>query len=158
MKRRILTVGIAISILLWTGLGYTFQNEPEGFRGLKWGDYPTPDMEFFIPDQDDPVMYIRPGEKLELGEAALVFITYTFYKASYNRRELVTVCLHFAGDENWQIMKDICREKFGEPYQDRVYSIIWMSLNVVVGLDWNFLDQKGILMMADSNRLTKYEE
>jgi len=27
-------------------VGLTFQNEPEGFRGLKWGDPPTEDMEF----------------------------------------------------------------------------------------------------------------
>jgi len=41
MKRgRVLAVGMLMGMLAFglAGRGVAFQNEPEGFRGLKWGD------------------------------------------------------------------------------------------------------------------------
>ncbi len=39
MIRKILLV--IVLVFLITGIGFAFQNEPDGFRGLKWGDAPT---------------------------------------------------------------------------------------------------------------------
>jgi len=44
MIRKILSV--VVLIFLITGITFAFQNEPDGFRGLKWGDAPTEDMTF----------------------------------------------------------------------------------------------------------------
>lgn len=147
---------ILLGILSSAAFG--FKNEPRGFRGLSWGDCPTPDMELLDPDEQDPAIYVRPGDKLELGDATLIAIAYNFCKVSYNRRELVSVSLLFAGKENWKIMEDICREKFGKPYQDRLYRIYWMSLKSFVGLEYNIFEQDGLLMMGHSHRLAKYDE
>jgi len=36
--RRIAVVAILVVVLLSWGMAFAFENEPEGFRGLKWGD------------------------------------------------------------------------------------------------------------------------
>ena len=44
MIRKILLA--IVLIFLITGVAFAFQNELDGFRGLKWGDPPTEDMTF----------------------------------------------------------------------------------------------------------------
>jgi len=143
-------------------IGLTFENEPEGFRGMKWGDCPTPDMEIFPAGEDLPILYTRPGDKLALGDATFIRIVYAFHRVSYNRREFFSVSLHFAGKENLDLIKTICKQRFGEPYKERPSRIVWMSLKSIdypaVSLVFSIVDQEGLLMLADPVRLSKYQE
>ncbi len=41
--KKVIMVAMVL-VLMITGASFAFQNEPEGFRGLKWGDAPTEDM------------------------------------------------------------------------------------------------------------------
>jgi len=38
MRRIAVVVAILLMALAWCGMAMAFQNDPEGFRGLKWGD------------------------------------------------------------------------------------------------------------------------
>ena len=68
----------SILILLITGIGFAFQNEPDGFRGLKWGDAPTEDMKFLGQIIYEGNLYHREGDKLNIGSAKLDNISYWF--------------------------------------------------------------------------------
>jgi hypothetical protein len=40
---------VLLFIFALASIAQAFQNEPDGFRGLKWGDPPTEDMTFIDP-------------------------------------------------------------------------------------------------------------
>lgn len=70
----------ALIIVLVVSLGaFAFQNEPDGFRGLKWGDSPTEDMVFKFEDSQLSHAYTRPTDKLSIGDAKFTYIDYSFY-------------------------------------------------------------------------------
>jgi len=88
--------------------GFAFQNEPDGFRGLKWGDPLGEDMVIDTID-GDRIWYTRNNDKLHIGPAELESITYVFYKG---RLMGVNITL-WSSDGN--DLKDILMLKFGDP-------------------------------------------
>src|SRR5680860_1715841 len=78
MIRKILLA--IVLIFLVTGIGFAFQNEPDGFRELKWGDAPTEDMVFFGQNVDKEDLYHKANDKMEIRGVKLSNITYRFYK------------------------------------------------------------------------------
>ena len=77
--------------------GLAYQNELIGFRGLKWDDPPTKDIEYlekptggafaymiypylFPLYGDDVVFHTRRNDKLQIGIVKLEYIFYLFYK------------------------------------------------------------------------------
>ena len=60
-----------ILILIITVIGFAFPNEPDGFRGLKWGDEPTEDMFFCGQNIYTGNSYIKIDDKLNIGSAKL---------------------------------------------------------------------------------------
>jgi len=73
---------VAIVVFSLAGIGLAFQNEPEGFRGLKWGDSPTEDM--VIDTVEDLRMWCtRDNERLYIGPAEIERIRYVFYKGEF---------------------------------------------------------------------------
>ena len=44
MRKTIVIVLVAVMVLGLSAGAFAFQNEPEGFRGLEWGDPPSVDM------------------------------------------------------------------------------------------------------------------
>ena len=97
-KRNLLWFLIAtILVFLLVDIGLTFENEPEGFRGLRWGDPPTEDMVLLPPSTQAQMEYVRTDEKLQLGRARFQEIIYSFY-CEDEIREFMMVFLHFKGD------------------------------------------------------------
>lgn len=133
-----------------------FDNEPKGFRDLKFGSSPTEDMTLISAEGRQPAQYIRLSDKLQLGEADLIVIIYSYYQAQH-RKVLVTVGLHFAGEENHLVLDNLCRQKFGDPFQENLESTIWMSFNAAVNLSFRIFKQKGTLLLVDMDRFVKYD-
>lgn len=106
----------SILIFLITGIGFTFQNEPDGFRGLKWGDAPTEDM--YLPwkiidkylDKGD--IYCRIKEKSNIGSAELYSVEYTFNLRS---NQFYKWEARFSDKINFNILRIIFEDKFGKP-------------------------------------------
>ncbi len=137
--------------------GFGFQNEPEGFRGLKWGDPPGEDMELV----EESVLlgkrkYIRPSDKLFLGNVELDYIFYIFYFDSF-----VLVELRFSGKNNYELAKEICRERFGKERISESYRLKWFSdyipgISVELGYDYpNHPEEEGILSLSDLGMFTE---
>ena len=102
---------------------WAFQNEPNGFRGVKWGDAPGKDMVFwgklsksitvaFIYPHlfpfvgDDVILYKRENDKLQIGGAKLEYIYYLFYKDQFMGVQIGT-------EKDYQSLKDVVKLKFG---------------------------------------------
>ena len=124
MKKKGSILLIVVSILIIFTLSLfaeeiksTFQNEPDGFRGLKWGDAPTEDMSYFYQIKDEYIRdkgnyYHRIWDKLNIGNAKISSIKYIYNLYS---NQFYKVNLTFYGKDNFDILKIICEGRFGEP-------------------------------------------
>jgi len=110
MTKKILLLAIVL-IFLITGMGLAFQNEPDGFRGLKWGDPPGEDMKCVGEDivHYYTKYYERKGDKLQLGAAKLESIQYIFYKNQFILVSIETKEGHYA------FLVKLLKLKFGNP-------------------------------------------
>ena len=117
MLRKILLASILIFLI--TGMGFAFRNEPDGFRGLKWGDAPTEDMVFFGQNVDKEDLYHKENDKIEIRSIKLSNITYRFYK----KKEFIGVSGKIMSDDDYSILEIFCREEFGKPSKESFSSI-----------------------------------
>lgn len=106
--RRIVVVAILVMGLVSLGMAFAFQNEPEGFRGLKWGDPPGEDMVY----HSNLDWYTKKNDELKIGGAKFKNIYYTFHKEKFMRVLINT--------DNYRPLKDVVDLKFGDPtnYKD----------------------------------------
>lgn len=151
MRKKALVVAMATAIFLSAGLGYAFENEPEGFRDLKWGDPPTDDMTFAFMLDPESKVYIRLNEKLCLGEAKLKEVEYGFYQD-----RLMMVVLLFEEDKNYDLLKSICKKKFGEETEKKFGEIAWLSLKTGVILRYHFVEDRGRLSLGNRLIVTEH--
>ena len=92
--------------------------EPDGFRGIKWGTHISAlnDMTKVWED-GNRTFYERKGESLEIGGAKLHKIIYVFWKDRLLEVR-VAILKDYGPDRdelaNFNIIKDICFDKFGE--------------------------------------------
>lgn len=139
MRRKALVIVLIVSMLFSGGAAFAFQNEPEGFRGLNWGDPPTENMQFLGEQFGNRRVYFRLDDKLKMGQAPLQTVIYFFYGES---EKLFTVTLYFNGRSNYEELKTICRARFGEGTEEGTNSICWISPETMVHLI--FWHQKGV--------------
>lgn len=90
MKYRLLAASTA---LLFTTITLAFDNEPDGFRGIKWGTPFSANAKemTLIQKSKDMRLYFRKGDKMSIGAAELKQIIYTyqndkFFNASFETR------------------------------------------------------------------------
>jgi len=146
---------LVVMVLTLTGAALAFDNEPEGFRGLKWGDPPGEEMiqYFSLP----PVNYYQlPGEPLSLGNVKFYQIGYQFL-VSPEGEAFMMVGLYFRGEANYKLMKIICKEKFGER-EEEWYQITWWSPKHLVTLKYDLIEEKGSLGIVSVPLVKKMTE
>lgn len=144
MKSRIVLLLLG-GLLLLCVAGLAFQNEPDGFRELKWGDSPAEDM-FFVNAIDDVRGYFRRDEKLNMGDAKLSMIAYQFYDKP---ERFIGVLMFFDKEENYSILEDILQVRFGEETEsDMLYKLSWEGQQTYIELDYDMLEESGSLIFV----------
>ncbi len=143
--RRVISLVGAFFMLQALSLGaMAFQNEPDGFRGLKWGDPPGENMEYIGDFNGNG--YEVPDDKMKIGDVNLRRIVYHFYE---NRFYLVAV--HFVFLNNYDLLKIICEERYGMKTVDRYYNLRWISQEVFVTLSYKpGKSAKGLLVLGNT--------
>ena len=127
MKKNVSILLLAgILVFLITGMGFAFQNEPDGFRGLKWGDAPTEDMTFLDEISYEGSSYYKKDDKLNIGSARLDYIFYIFNLYS---NQFYKARLYFTGKTNYDILKIIFEGRFDKPTwkAEDGYFLQWMG-------------------------------
>ena len=138
-----------ILIFLITGISFAFQNEPEGFRGLKWGDTPTEDMTFLSGSSTySGNCYYREDDKFNIGTAKLDCI---FYHFTLYSNQFCDVSAGFYSETTYNILKVIFEEKYGKPTlinekEDR-YFLIWNGENTKISLTFDFKKWDGLFLI-----------
>jgi len=93
-------------------------SEPDGFRGIRWGTHISTVSDMVqVWENGDRKFYTKTGENLEIGGAKLHQIIYVFWQERLMEVR-VSILKNYDGsrDElvNFNIVKDICFEQFGE--------------------------------------------
>jgi len=105
---------LASACLLALPLAFlAYDNEPDGFRGIRWGSE-LKELEGFHEMITDPgyvntEYYIREGDKMKIGGAKLSTIRYKFWQERLSGIRICTV-----GYENYLALLDACEARFGE--------------------------------------------
>lgn len=136
-KVRVFLVMMILGLALSAG-GFAFQNEPEGFRGLKWGDPPTEDMisvkhvlkEFREEKEVD--YYGKIDDKKKIGDAYFDLILYVFYLQP--EPKFMMVNLYFSGEGNYNLLKTILRGRFGEETEKKFNKLAWIGSKAFIML------------------------
>lgn len=118
----------------------TFPNEPDGFRGIKWGTdiARLPGMEL-VKNGGAEKYYVRPDEKLKIGDAIVEKITYGFY-----RDEFFKVTISLKGLMNYMHMKETLTGLYGDG--DHVFGkslYAWTGTKVNVVIEFNGVLNEG---------------
>ncbi|GAI13595.1 unnamed protein product [marine sediment metagenome] len=132
MRKLAFVLAILIVLALSTG-GFAFQNEPEGFRGLKWGDPPGEDMELIGVEY----VYSEGGEYISR------------YDVIKRRRELLRLLSNEAWEKYIQDMPSFCQYKrkndelkIGEAKLKYIYYKFYKRqfMSVEIGVDSDYVD------------------
>ena len=142
MRKASLCLVIVAFLTLSVG-AFAFQNEPEGFRGLKWGDPPTEDMRRVGKLEG---AYFRLDDKMFLGDVELYLIGYRFYQQRF-----MSVALYFNGEENYELLETICKERYGKLALDQgFYELKWIGQKSFVMLVYDLMDEDGYLTLSST--------
>lgn len=148
MKTKIVLVGLLVValVLIPAGKGFAFQSEPDGFRGLKWGDLPTESMEYFGTFKGNRA-YMILDDKMSMGNAELYLIAYSFYGQP---ERFMGVGLYFKREENFDLLKTICRGKFGEETQEGFSELNWQGQKAFITLQYDMVEEEGYLAIVST--------
>lgn len=97
---------VAVMLLVCAGMAFAFQNEPKGFRGIKWGDPLREDMELLV-EHNGFLIYFCPDEVV-IGKS---FTSYSFWEGCFTG-----VIITFKGEDTYEFLKKFCRDAYGEWY------------------------------------------
>jgi len=145
MKSKVISLIAVIVIMIisffFSVYSFSYQNEPDGFRGIKWGsDIKTLQGMKLVEDHKDAKYYIRKVDKLKIGEAGLKSIAYGFHKDRF-----YFVYIRFNSITNFSSIKETLFEQYGAGVQDNKSKeeYVWLGGDVNISLQYNDVSQKG---------------
>ena len=129
-----------VLVLALASVGIAFQNEPEGFYGLKWGDPIGEDMVYAY-EYGNIATYTRSSDEMQLGQIALDDVAYVFYKGRFMMGQI-----EFSGKDKYRYLRKIFIMTYGEPTYQGFYEVNWLGEEVAV--DLVLIGKDGILQVT----------
>jgi hypothetical protein len=133
---------ITVALFFFPLSSFSFQNEPDAFRGIKWESSVKGlrGMKLVENDHKDTKFYIRKVDKLIIGKAGLKSIAYGFYKDRF-----YFVYIRFNSDTNFSSIKEALFEQYGPGIQSdkSKEEYIWAGKDVNISLQYNEVSQRG---------------
>jgi len=129
-----------------------YQNEPDGFRGIKWGadaaDFA--DELVLATEERSTAMYTRRADKLAIGDAELTDIRYFFYKGKFH-----SVTLTARGNANRRALLNVLRVQFGQGIQPNRYieRHIWSGPVTLISFSCKTTDEDCTLFMTSTESI-----
>ncbi len=148
---------IFLSILLIPLVSFAYENEPDGFRGIKWGTDKSElkDLNSYgTDDQDGTEMFVKKTDELQIGDAKLEHIFYVFWKNKFSG-----VMIKSKGYSNCRDLKQATFAKFGKGSQDNQFieKYVWYGTTTTIILNYNEISEEGTLLLI-SMELRKQQE
>jgi hypothetical protein len=134
------SIFILVLILTQPASG-SFQNEPDDFRGIKWGKE-SYELQGFtkVSTQGSLDYYTKNNEEMTIGDARLEMVIYVFYENKF-----CGAVLNFKSPPNFKILKTMLFDRYGKGRQPNKYAeqYRWSGKKVIVTLEYDDITQKG---------------
>jgi hypothetical protein len=141
MKRAIIAVIIFVFVI---GSAFAFQNEPEGFRGIKWGTN-FKDLPGMIMSKADGnfKLYSKKDDKLSIGNATLRDISYGFFKDRFFQ-----VRINFNNGDNFVKLIKTLEEQYGTGDRPNRFLMeyMWLSDTISIVLHYDKIKDSGFII------------
>lgn len=98
--------------------------------------------------------YILPDEKLNIADVQLTGIHYAFYDKP---ERFMAVYLYFDSEEDYNVLKTICRGTFGMETYEGFFSLDWFGKRTIINLIYNVITEEsespGWLFLKNERKL-----
>lgn len=154
MRKAVLFLLVVVLIFCSLASVEAFQNEPDGFRGLKWGDATREEMvlveTFSLPMEKFRALnvldiYTRPDEKMYIGRIPLFKVVYCFLQNKF-----VAALVYYKSKVNYEDLKIILFVRYEEPgdlppgFMLAEYQ--WTGETSIIYLRYNYEKKDGLLL------------
>jgi hypothetical protein len=133
----------------------SFDNEPDGFRGIKWETSITELQDMVhVASMGDSKCYWRKDDKKAIGQADVNHIVYFFYKDKFS-----SVLIQYSDNTNFYHIKDALQAVYGAGYQPNKYMhrFFWNGTITEILNDYSEITQKGKIVFFCS-KLKRIQE
>ena len=120
---------------------FAFQNEPDGFRGIKWGTNIRELTDMLVVESGkDTLYYARKTDNMKIGDADIGQISYGFYKNRF-----FVALVEYKGYVNSTKLKAILIGQYGKPEQPNqlMEKYFWSGQTVDIYFDYNEMLKSG---------------
>ena len=155
---------VIVAFLALSARAFAFQNEPDGFRGLKWGDPPGEDMKTLTTYAYFGMrIYERRVDKMKIGGALLRTIYYEFFE---DRFMAVEICPVLDSSDDWtrlnyDALKNVVFLKFGNGVitknDEFTEQTFWLGEKGTVVLT-RYLERNSLVLIIHSTEIWKEAE
>ena len=143
LKGYFIAVVLTLNLVFSLQTSWGFQNEPEDFRGIRWGTpiKELPDMVFHVQSGRSKV-YFRKNDQLMIGSAELLQIWYFFSKDRF-----YSVVITFEEFYNYNALKAELFKRYGAGYSLDLFTekYRWMGSDVILFLEYDEMNEEGSL-------------
>ncbi len=124
MNKKILIILLMINTAVFAQL----KNEPDGFRGIKWGTNLSASKEFYkLGESGDNKSYYNENEKMKIGDIDIERITY-----ESNKDRLWFVTIEAKGITNYHELRKIFNSQYGNSTTSSSDSCGWHFNKVLI--------------------------
>jgi hypothetical protein len=132
----LLTISVCVAIP-----GLPFQNEPDGFRGIKWGTNISELNDMLVVESGkDTLYYGRKNDNMKIGDVDIDQISYGFYKSRF-----FVVLVEYSGYSSFTKLKKILFDQYGKAEQPNqlMERYFWPGGTVDIYFDYNEMSKNG---------------
>jgi hypothetical protein len=133
---------LGVMIFLFPSLLFAFQNEPDNFRGIRWGVNITELHDMRLDEVNgDAKYYVKENDKMKIGDADIKKVDYAFYKGRF-----YSVQIRFSNSLNFSKIKETFFQLYGSAYRPNRFmeDYWWDGSNVIIELKYNEISEEGI--------------
>lgn len=132
---------------------FAFQNEPDNFRGIKWGTNIKSLYGMKLCEKSTVTWYKKEYDKLKIGDAQLENVLYGFYNEQF-----FTVMIIFSGYTNYNMIRNTLFNQYGNAFRENqnVENDLWSGIYVTIFMEYNSILEKGSITYFYQPLLDKY--
>jgi len=129
-----------IIILIFPCSSFGFQNEPESFRGIKWGTNINELSDMVCVQKNGLKYYKKKNDKMKIGDAEIEDIVYSFYKKRFSG-----VIITFRDLSNFDSLQSTLFQVYGKGQRPNQFmeEYAWLGTNIWIFFKYNEISKKG---------------
>ena len=148
-----LLIIMTLTVFPTSSFAYTYQNEPDGFREIKWGtDFETVKDQLMFASLDESYggikVYTKINDEMNIGTASLESVEYCFWQNKF-----VMAYINVLGINNWLGVQDALKYKFGQGFKSNrfIEDYTWVGNTTIINSKYSDIERKGTIIFISWN-------